>query len=466
MTVHTANASAKPSAKPTPVRRRAVQFEKRIVWLAIGVALPGLIATLLLLFFGDFDTKTRWTVMTLVVLASLFLALSLIEKIRHPLQSLANLLGGIREGDFSNRARGAGVGDALAEVYLEVNALGETLLEQRLGAMEAGALLRSVMAEIEVAIFTFDDGDRLRLVNRSGERLLGRPVEQLLGRSAAELGLADTLSGEAARTIQATFPGGIGRWGLRRSAFRQGGKPHQLLVLTDLSRALRDEERQAWQRLVRVIGHELNNSLAPIKSIATSLNDLLSQPSRASDWEDDLKKGLVIISTRAESLSRFMDAYARLARLPQPVLRPLDAGGWIKRVAALETRLPVAVQLGPDVTLQADGDQLEQLLINLVRNAADSVLALEQRPDASRGPLVVIGWQRVGDELEVSVTDRGQGLASTANLFVPFFTTKPKGSGIGLALCRQIAEAHGGALALENRSDAPGCVARLRLPLG
>jgi signal transduction histidine kinase len=278
-----------------------------------------------------------------------------------------------------------------------------------------------------------------------------------LGNTAVELGLAECLQGEQARTVAMTFPGGLGRWGMRRSGFRQGGLPHQLLVLTDLSRALRDEEREAWQRLVRVLGHELNNSLAPIKSIAGSLETLVNREAPRADWAEDMRRGLAIISTRAESLSRFMEAYARLARLPPPQRQPVRVAEWVRRVAGLETRFQIEIQPGPDVTIPADRDQLDQLLINLVRNAVDASL--------ETGGQVKIGWSKTPAYLEVAIEDEGPGLSNTTNLFVPFFTTKPKGSGIGLVLSRQIAEAHGGSLSLENRSNGQGCIARLCLPL-
>jgi nitrogen fixation/metabolism regulation signal transduction histidine kinase len=313
------------------------------------------------------------------------------------------------------------------------------------------------MEEINLAVFAFDDQRRLRLVNRAAERLLAQPSERLLGRSAAELGLTDCLDGPASRTIQVSFPGGFGRWGMRRSSFRQGGLPHQLLVLADLSQALRDEERLAWQRLLRVLGHELNNSLAPIKSISGSLVDLLARDPPPVDWKDDMQRGLGIVTTRADALSRFMEAYSRLARLPAPTLKPVDLGSLIQRIVALETRASVLVRPGTPVTLQADGDQLEQLLINLLRNAADAAL------EAHGG--VQVSWERVAAYVEISIKDEGPGISNPANLFVPFFTTKPGGSGIGLALSRQIAEAHGGSLSLLNRTDRSGCVASLKLPL-
>jgi nitrogen fixation/metabolism regulation signal transduction histidine kinase len=313
------------------------------------------------------------------------------------------------------------------------------------------------MEEIELAVFTFDDVHRLALVNKAGERLLARPAERLLGMTAAELGLAECLGGEPTRTIQISFPGAVGKWGMRRTSFREGGLPHQLVVLADLSHALREEERQAWQRLIRVLGHELNNSLAPIKSIAGSLENLIVREPPPDDWRDDMRHGLAIISSRSDALSRFMTAYSRLAKLPPPHIQPLQIAELIRRVAGLETRLAVSVSAGPDVVIRGDSDQLEQLLINLIRNAVDAAL------ETSGG--VRTHWRKTRAFVEVVLEDDGPGLSSTANLFVPFFTTKPEGSGIGLVLCRQIAEAHGGNLTLDNRKDARGCVALLRLPV-
>jgi two-component system nitrogen regulation sensor histidine kinase NtrY len=428
--------------------------------MAFGSALPGALISLTFLWTGDSTPKVQWTLTVIIVAFCLGFAFALRERVILPLQTLSNLLAALGEGDFSIRARGARGGDALGEVMVEVNTLVETLRHQRLDALEATTLLRKVMAEIEVAVFTFDEERELKFVNRAGARLLAQNAERVLGRRAEELGLEDCLEGDAPRVINTAFPGGVGRWEIRRSSFRQGGRPHELLVLSDLSQPLREEERQAFQRLIRVIGHEMNNSLAPIKSIAGSLATIIEREPPPSDWRDDMQRGLAVIASRSESLSRFMSAYARLAKLPPPKLAPLDVSTVIDRVATLEKDHNIRIAGGPRLTIQGDGDQLEQLLINLIRNAVDAV--------KETGGAVRVGWQRLPGSpasMELWVDDEGPGLSNTGNLFVPFFTTKPGGSGIGLVLCRQIAEAHGGSLMLENREDRTGCRASLRLPL-
>ncbi len=440
-----------------PARRRAwLTHERRVLLMALTAGFPGVLVALLLLWTGDHAPRTDWTLTTLVLACWLGLSFAVRSRVVFPLQTLSNLLAGLREGDASVRARDARPDDALGEVMLEANELAETLREQRVGQLEATALLRKVMEEIDVAVFTFDGGRRLRLTNRAGERLLGRTAERLLGASAEQLGLGACLEGPAPRVATFSLPGSIGRWEIRRTSFRQGGLPHQLLVLTDVSRPLREEERQAWQRLMRVLGHEINNSLAPIKSIAGSLARLFSRDSLPADWKADADRGLEVIAARADALTRFTASYARLAKLPPPRLAPLDIGALVSRVAGLETRLAVLVDASPRVVIPGDGDQLEQLLINLVHNAVDAAL--------ETGGGVRVSWAAAAGHVDVTVEDEGPGLAQTTNLFVPFFTTKPGGSGIGLVLSRQIAEGHGGALTLVNRPDRAGCRALLRLP--
>jgi nitrogen fixation/metabolism regulation signal transduction histidine kinase len=437
---------------------RRFTLDRQILLLTLGAGLPGTLTALIILWTGDYTPKVQWT-LTVVILAVLFgLAASVRTRVVVPLQTLANLLAALREDDFSIRGRTANPEDPMGAALVEVNALAETLHEQRLGAVEATALLRTVMEQIDVAVFAFDPEQRLRIVNRTGERLMGRNVEQMLGRTAAEIGINDWF-GESHRVVDISPPGGgAGRWEVRRTTFRLGGLPHDLLVLSDVSRPLREQERQAWQRLIRVIGHELGNSLGPIKSIAGSLESLLHREPAPPDWRDDMQRGLQVIASRTDSLSRFTGAYARLARLPAPKLAPVVLKPLVQRLAGLDTRVPVLVKPGPDVTISADPDQLEQLLINLLRNAGDASLEVG-------GGTVTIGWRRTRQRVDLYVDDEGPGLANTANLFVPFFTTKPAGSGIGLVLCRQIAEAHDGSLKLENRKDARGCRATLSLPL-
>jgi PAS domain S-box-containing protein len=426
-----------------------------VFFRALLAGLPAVAVALVLLWAGEFTPKTRWTVGLMAVAWWLAVAGTIGEGVVRPLQTISNLLAALREGDYSIRARGAATDEALGLALYEVNALADVLRGQRLGALEATALLRRVIAEVDVAIFTFDGDQRLRLVNRAGERFLGRPAARVLGQSASELGLAPCLEGDVPRTVELPFGGRLGRWEIRRSSFRQDGRPHQLVVLSDLSRALREEERQAWQRLIRVLGHEINNSLAPIRSIASSLAEALAGSSGAS--ADDLRRGLAVIAGRSESLSRFMAAYSRLARLPRPRLAAVDLAALVRRVVGLERRLSVRVASDAPLSLSADADQLEQLLINLVGNAVDAAL--------ETGGGVTVAWSLTDGSAEVRVEDEGPGVPETANLFVPFYTTKPEGSGIGLVLSRQIAEAHGGTLTLENRPGARGCMARLTLPV-
>jgi nitrogen fixation/metabolism regulation signal transduction histidine kinase len=429
----------------------------RVAALVLAGGLPAVLTVFLLLVLGHYSTRVLWTVGGVVVFAWIVAAVAVRTRVVRPLQTLANLLAALREGDYSIRARGADLDDPLGLAFAEVNALREPLRAQRLGAVEAVALLQRVMAEVDVAMFAVDSTGVVRLVNRAGERLLGRPAGELLDKPASEVGLGKCLAGEPRRVLDASFPGDDGRWELRRSGFRQGGMPMQLLVLSDVRRVLREEERRAWQRVVRVLSHEINNSLAPIQSLAGSLRALLSRTPRPADAEDDLERGLAVIGGRAESLGRFMRNYASMAKLPSPVLAPVQVSDWVERVTQLEKRLPVRVRPGPSMTITADGDQLDQLLINLVRNAVDA--------SSETGGGVELTWELRNDTLVLSVLDEGPGLPASANLFTPFFTTKRNGTGIGLVLSRQIAEGHGGTLSLENRADGRGCVARVRVPI-
>jgi two-component system, NtrC family, nitrogen regulation sensor histidine kinase NtrY len=431
-------------------------YEGKITWLTVVAALPAILVALALLWLGDYSAKVQWTLTILIVGCFAVFISSTREHTVRPLQTMSNLLAALREGDYSIRARGARAGNALGEALLEINSLGETLRLQRLGAFEATALLRTIMSEIDVAVFTFDPRRRLRLVNRAGETLLGQPMDKLLGRTAGELSLDTCLEVSEDEPLTLNFPGGSGRWGIRRSTFREEGLPHELLVLTDLSRTLREEERRAWQRLVRVLGHEMNNSLAPIKSLAASLESLLRRDPLPPDWKDDAGAGLNSIASRADSLSRFLQAYTRLTKLPPPQKQDVDLASLVQRVVDLEPRLKVQVMPGPKTMIRADAAQIEQALINLVHNAVDAALETQGN--------VAIGWREKEGCVEISVQDDGPGIMNPANLFVPFFTTKPDGSGIGLPLSRQIAEAHGGSLVLTNREAGQGAQALLRLP--
>src|SRR4030095_6497220 len=365
-------------------------YEGKITWLTVAAALPAIFVALALLWLGDYSAKVQWTLTILIVGCFAVFISGTREHTIRPLQTMSNLLAALREGDYSIRARGAPAGNAFGEFLLAINSLGETLRLQRLGAFEATALLRTIMSEIDVAVFTFDPKRRLRLPTPAGETLfcepcVGQPMDKLLGKTATELALDRCLDVNEDEPLTLNFPGASGRWGIRRSTFREEGLPQELLVLTDLSRTLREEERRAWQRLVRVLGHEMNNSLAPIKSLAASLESLLRRDPLPPDWKDDAGAGLNSIASRADSLSRFLQAYTRLTKLPTPQKQDVDLASLVQRVVDLEPRLKVQVVSGPRTVIRADSAQIEQALINLVHNAVDAGLETQGN--------VAIGWR-------------------------------------------------------------------------
>jgi PAS domain S-box-containing protein len=435
---------------------RARNLELALTLLVLGGGLPAVVLALIYLWSQPHPPEVRWTLVVIVIGVWLVAASAARQLAVRSLNLVANLLGALREGDYSIRGLSARSGSSMAMVMREVNDLGSTLQRQRTEAVESTALLTHVMEEIAVAVFAFDPNRELLLVNKAAEQLIGKSGEDLIGQPASALGFDEYLSGEPRRLIDRSFGGRRGRYEVRRAMFYREGRPHHLVVMTDLSQALREEEQAAWQRIVRVLSHEINNSLTPIKSIAHSLRRIVD---RAAGFQrsEEVQQGLSLIEERSGALGRFLRAYAQLARLPKPRPRQLLVPELVNRIVELEKRLPVSVQPSPEVRLVVDSDQLEQLLINVVRNAVDASL--------ETGGHVSVGWKTTTDWFELNVEDEGKGLSDTSNLFVPFFTTKPNGSGIGLALSRQIAEAHGGTISLENRTTRSGCRATLRLPL-
>jgi two-component system, NtrC family, nitrogen regulation sensor histidine kinase NtrY len=453
---------------------RAVSFERRIRVLCLCIAAPGFVLAAFLLWQAKVSGSTAAAVLGVVAVLSLLAAAVLLDEIIRPLQTLANVVSALRESDYSFRARGSRQVDALGELAIEINEFADLLQSQRLNELEASALLRRVISSMDAPVLAFDPDHRLRLINPAAERIFQIVEERALGASVEELNLGELLDRPDRGIMILLSKGYPVHWMIRKSSFRQGGIPHTLLVLSDVSIALREQERDAWQRLIRVIGHEINNSLTPIKSIAGSLRSLIQKSDLAAIQKSDqvaqggegdgstLKRGLEIIEIRAESLNRFIQAYRQLAQLPQPTLRPVALHPLVERTVMLETRVTVELAAGPQVVLEMDPDQVEQLIINLLRNAAEAALA--RFHDAPSRAQVTVTWRLAPASVVLVIEDNGIGLSNPSNLFVPFYTTKPGGSGIGLALARQICEAHGGILQVANRPDGTGCTAEVRLP--
>jgi nitrogen fixation/metabolism regulation signal transduction histidine kinase len=449
-----------PDTPPKPLKRlplgrtnRRLSFEKRIrIWITVLTA-PSIVAVAVLTWL---QTQSLTYTLTATVIAALLIAIAagyFFEQLIRPLQTLANVVAALREDDFSFRARGARRGDSLGDLALEINSLAGTLQTQRAAARDALTLVERVINSMQSPVLAFDAAGALRLLNPAAVDAFRLIRRLAIGRPASELALANLLD----TSDEDLYNTPTSRFSVRRTTFRLHGVPHTLFVLADVAAALREEERLAWQRLIRVLSHEINNSLTPIKSLAGSMRTRISHPAYNPE---DLRRGLTVIEDRAASLNRFLTAYQQLTRLPQPALKTISLSSVVASVIPLETRLAVELERGPETQLLADPDQLQQLLINLIRNAVEAALA-----NTHTSPSVVVSWSKTPTQAILRIVDSGPGLLNPSNLFVPFYTTKPEGSGIGLVLAQQIASAHKGSITLTNNPDPPGCVAELRLPL-
>ena len=440
-----------------------VSFETRLalsmMWLALLAALAG--AALAWLWHSAW--MLRLGVAAGLLLALIALMRSSFHQVVRPLQTLSNVVSAMRENEYSFRSREIQEGDALGDLAAQINALSGDLRKRRHRETETFALLERVVETMDVPVFAFDDAGRLQLTNPAAARMLGTPMETMLGTDAASLGVAGVLRAADKGVVSLTGAAGETRWMVRRSKFYQNAIPHTLLLLSDVGGVLREQERQAWQRLIRVMAHEVNNSLTPIKSIAGSLRMTLqrSATSAARPNPVDMEHGLAIIDERAESLNRFLQGYGQLAKLPPPALSPIEVYPLLERVCSLEVRVPVGLTGDKKIAISADAAQLEQALINLIRNAADAAM----QTAAQRPPKVHVTLHREPGVALVEVEDNGPGIINPVNLFIPFYTTKPGGTGIGLVLSMQIVEAHGGTLTLTNRANTAGCCAQIRIPL-
>ena len=443
--------------------RRRRRSAIRRAWLyCLLLTLPTLVSAALLFYQHHIDVAPALLLAGCLLLYLVLVAAGLIEGMVRPLQTLSNVVSSLREGDYSFRARGAGSRDAFGELATEVNALADLLQKQRVRSLEATALLARILEVMHAPLFAFDRESLLQLVNNAGVKLLGLTYARCFGRTAYELGLEELLAAPDQSihiiNVNKESPPNATRWLLRKAVFRQDGVPHTLLLLADVSLPLQEEEQIAWKRLIRVLGHELSNSLAPIKSIAGSLLARVDNMEGDDGTLHDFRRGLGVVESRADSLHRFVQSYRLLAQLPPPHLKPVQVGPLLERVVLLEQRIPIEFEPGPPALLLAGPDQLEQMFINLLANAVDASLANGSKP-------VRASWRVADSSLLVTIEDRGLGIANTENLFVPFYTTKPAGSGVGLALAQQIARAHSGEIRLINRDDGEGARATIRLPL-
>jgi len=443
-------------ASKRAARRRRRSAVRRAWLYCLLLTVPALIFGAVFIYEKEISLAPALLIAGCMLLYLLIVAAALVEGLVRPLQTLSNVVSSLREGDYSFRARGAGTRDAFGELAGEVNALADLLQKQRVRSLEATALLARILEVMHAPLFAFDRENLLQLVNNAGVKLLGLTHARSFGHTARELGLEDLLA--APDQSVHSFGSKSTRWLLRKAVFRQDGVPHTLLLLADVSLPLQEEEQIAWKRLIRVLGHELSNSLAPIKSIAGSLLARVDNMQGEDATLHDFRRGLSVVESRADSLHRFVQSYRLLAQLPPPQFKAVPVGPLLERVVLLEQRLPIRLEAGPQVVLHADPDQLEQMFINLLTNAVDASLGNGADP-------VRTGWRIDDSALLVTIEDRGMGIANAENLFVPFYTTKPAGSGVGLALAQQIARAHGGEISLVNREDGEGARATVRLPL-
>ena len=445
---------------------KRTSFEGQLTLLSLLASLP---PYLLLIWVMIYANISIYLVLLVILIGGLVIVFShskIHQKSAYQFRSLSNLLDAMVQGDYSLRARTSDGDRALNELVSAINSLALRLNKQRIESIESQLLVQTVIKHIDVAIIAFNESNELALCNPAARKLLQITTTdngKAFNYSGDQLAQVAEIPSGQSQVMTLTFCDQQGKYNVHKETYRRDGKQQALLFITDVSTMLRSEERKAWQALVRVISHEINNSLSPITSISQSLKRLLTKNADIEAHTDFLLEGLTVIAQRSNNLGNFVNSYKQIASLPEPVKQPTSIANLVSKVIKLYPENTVEMQTLNDVNLSVDTVQLEQVLINLVKNGVEAIKNVGANADIQAK--VSINWQQQGQKLKLSIVDDGTGVSNPDNLFVPFYTTKAKGSGIGLVLCRQIIEAHGGKLSLVNRTEAKGCIAVIELSL-
>ena len=439
-------------------KTKPISFEKQLLtYLLIATLVP---AVMLLITLWYFDVSKNLMVLIVLFLFCLigFCASTLYQKITYQFRTLSNLLEGMTRGDYSLRGRMSKPDSALGQLVEQINSLSDTLMNQRFSAMESQLLVEKIIQHIDVAIVAINEDQLISLMNPAGEKLLNVKQAQVVGKPLASIGAELLLTVDKQQVLELEFANAKGQFQIIADSYREHGHQHQLFFITNVHGLLREHERQAWQNLIRVLSHEINNSLAPISSFASTLKSLAKKQSLEQSFADNLDTGLHVVSERALSLRQFVDSYRQLSHLPEPHKKMVQLAKVFERILPLFVKQTVKLSLSTDIKVPMDEVQVEQVLINLLKNA-------EEAMEKGKG-VITIGAFVQDNHCYIEICDNGCGLSSDKNLFTPFYTTKKQGSGIGLVLCRQIIEAHKGYLSLVNRKETSGVIATIQLPLG
>ena len=456
------------------VKWRKLMFEDKLLRVALIIALVPTFCFFTLLYFFEVSLYLKILIVFFTLVGEIYGAFFIRTKVVSQLQTSTNLMEAMIAGDYSMRARAHNVDGALGEFSHLINSLAETLTQHRLITREHQILLGTITSQIDVAIIALNSDDKITLMNPAAEKLFQCRFEQRQGAPIKVLGLQDVAQGSFRKVVEFELKHNKKKVYLHTDEYFDHGIKHQLIFITDIQHLLQEEERQAWQRLLRVLSHEINNSLAPIASISETLSNLVtkkiapsadnihqegdneSDSSNDENLNENLIMGLGVIKECSHSLNAFIQQYQELYKLPKPNKSLFSLTKLLNNCAGLFTENSIECP-SKDLTIYADQTQLQQVLVNLLKNAIDA------QQDCSHNT-IIIKWQVNESQLAIEIIDNGTGINNMDNIFVPFYTTKKHGSGIGLVLSRQIITNHNGELSLKNRLDSQGVIAKILLP--
>lgn len=437
--------------------RNRRSFEFKLTWLSLSVSVPLLLLLILTMIYAEISVYLTILTGFIGIIGVSAITALIHQKSSFQFRSLSNLLEAMLKGDYALRLRSDKPDGALDELVISINRLAEHLSQQRLVSVENQLLLNTVIEHIDVAILSVDENSQTHLLNPAAKKLLKANNGDERKIVAEQIEALKEMAIGRSQVRELSFAQHKGRFRIHCDEFRSSGLQHRLILITDIAHLLREEEDKAWQNLVRVLSHEINNSLTPIASISQTLLKMSQTQQGISQGDEDLTQGLKLISERSRDLQEFVNSYKKLNKLPAPNLQVHELTLVADKVANLFDDMNFII-IGQDpVALQIDAIQIEQVLINLVKNGIEASVD-NQQP-------VTMNWIQSEEQCKILITDCGTGVRNPKNLFVPLYTTKPQGSGIGLALSRQIIESHNGQLTLVNRNNQQGCVAQVVLPI-